>query len=170
MDMNPGRARLLQAKRKHKKCVWIYILYNICNCEGINRWVPLQIASIAESFSTSSWYNSCSIIPWHIIGLPPYTWTFYCANIFIRPRLTLKTPGNLFLQMKIWILRIKKWPYLIGLFWYNRGRVSSMMTSSNGNNFRVTGHLCGEFTGPRWIHRTKASDAELWCFLWSASE
>ena len=24
-----------------------------------------------------------------------------------------------------------------------------MMTSSNGNIFRVTGHLCGEFTGPR---------------------
>ena len=45
-----------------------------------------------------------------------------------------------------------------------------MMTSSNGNIFRVTGHLCGEFTGPRWIPRTNASDAELWCFLWSASE
>ena len=45
-----------------------------------------------------------------------------------------------------------------------------MMTSSNGNIFRVTGHLCGEFTGPRWIPRTKASDAELLCFLWSASE
>ena len=42
------------------------------------------------------------------------------------------------------------------------------MTSSNGNIFRVTGHLCGEFTGPRWISHTKASDAELWCFLWSA--
>ena len=37
-----------------------------------------------------------------------------------------------------------------------------MMTSSNGNIFRVTGHLCGEFTGPRcfmfslicaWINR-----------------
>ena len=26
-----------------------------------------------------------------------------------------------------------------------------MMTSSNGNIFRVTGPLCGEFTGPRWI-------------------
>ena len=26
-----------------------------------------------------------------------------------------------------------------------------MMTSSNGNIFRVTGHLCGKFTGPRWI-------------------
>ena len=36
-----------------------------------------------------------------------------------------------------------------------------MMTSSNGNIFRVTGHLCGEFTGPRWIPRTKASDADL---------
>ena len=37
------------------------------------------------------------------------------------------------------------------------------MTSSNGNIFRVTGHVCGEFTGSRWIPRTKAGDAELWC-------
>ena len=29
------------------------------------------------------------------------------------------------------------------------------MTSSNGNIFRVTGPLCGEFTGHRWIPRTK---------------
>ena len=41
-----------------------------------------------------------------------------------------------------------------------------MMTSSNGNIFRVTGHLCREFTGHRWIPSTKASDMELWCFLW----
>ena len=44
----------------------------------------------------------------------------------------------------------------------------SMMTSSNGNMFRVTGPLWGEFTGHQWIPLTKASDAELWCFLWSA--
>ena len=31
----------------------------------------------------------------------------------------------------------------------------SMMTSSNENIFRVTGHLYGEFTGDRWIPRTK---------------
>ena len=43
-----------------------------------------------------------------------------------------------------------------------------MMTSSNGNIFRVTGPLCGEFTGSRWIPHTKASDAGLWCLLWSA--
>ena len=41
----------------------------------------------------------------------------------------------------------------------------SMMTSSNGNIFRVTGTLCGEFTGHRWIPITKASDAERWYFV-----
>ena len=30
--------------------------------------------------------------------------------------------------------------------------------------------FCGEFTGQRWIPCTKASDAELWYFLWSAPE
>ena len=44
----------------------------------------------------------------------------------------------------------------------------TMMTSSNGNIFRVTGPLCGELTGHRWILLTKASDAQFWCFLWSA--
>ena len=51
-----------------------------------------------------------------------------------------------------------------GVFWVQR----AMMMSSNGNIFRVTSPLCGEFTGYRWIPRTKARDAELWCFLWSA--
>ena len=45
-----------------------------------------------------------------------------------------------------------------------------MMTSPKWNIFRVTGLLCGEFTGYRWIPRTKASDLELWCFLWSAPQ
>ena len=45
-----------------------------------------------------------------------------------------------------------------------------MMTSSNGNISRVTGPLCGEFTGHRWIPLTKASDAELWSFLSSVPE
>ena len=46
----------------------------------------------------------------------------------------------------------------------------SMMTSSNGNIFRITGPLCGEFTGHRWIPLTKASDVEFWCFIRSAPE
>ena len=44
----------------------------------------------------------------------------------------------------------------------------AMVTSSNGNIFHVTGPLCGEFTDHRWIPLTKASDARLCCFLWSA--
>ena len=38
------------------------------------------------------------------------------------------------------------------------------------NIFRATCPLRGEFTGHRWILLTKASDAELWCFPWSAPE
>ena len=34
----------------------------------------------------------------------------------------------------------------------NGQRISiNMMTPSNGNVFRVNGHLCGEFTGHQWI-------------------
>ena len=44
-----------------------------------------------------------------------------------------------------------------------------MMTSSNGNIFRVTG-LWGESTGDWWIALTKDSRAGLWCFPWSVPE
>ena len=61
------------------------------------------------------------------------------------------------------------------LFWtrylVNHHRVYSMtsagvyymMMSSDGGIFRVTGRMCGEFTGHWWIPLTRASDAELWC-------
>ena len=45
-----------------------------------------------------------------------------------------------------------------------------MVTSSNRSIFRVTCPWCREFGGHRWIPVTKANDAELWCFLWSAPE
>ena len=45
-----------------------------------------------------------------------------------------------------------------------------MMTSTNGNIFLNNGLLWGEFTGHRGIPLTKASDSELWCFLWSVPE
>ena len=43
--------------------------------------------------------------------------------------------------------------------------VHFMMTSSNRNTFRVTGPLCVEFTGDRWIPLTKASDTEFDVFF-----
>ena len=49
--------------------------------------------------------------------------------------------------------------------WEMRG----IMTSSNGNIFRVTGHLWGE-SSHWWIPLAKVSDMELWCFLWSVPE
>ena len=44
------------------------------------------------------------------------------------------------------------------------------MMSSNGNILSITGPLGRECTGHWWIPLTKASDEELWCFLWSMSE
>ena len=43
------------------------------------------------------------------------------------------------------------------LMWLKKIFIMSafMMTSSHGNIFRVTGHLCGEFTSSRWIPRKK---------------
>ena len=44
-------------------------------------------------------------------------------------------------------------------------RNANTLNRSDWNIFRVTGPLGGESTGHRWITLTKASDAELWCFL-----
>ena len=51
-----------------------------------------------------------------------------------------------------------------------RNHTVIIMTSLNGNIFRVTGPLSGDFTGHRRIPLTKPSDAEFWCYLWSAPE
>ena len=65
------------------------------------------------------------------------------------------------------------WPQDIDGIWCDesfRARISQeglqpMMASSNGNIFRVTCHLCGEFTGHRWLPLTKASDADFDVFF-----
>ena len=64
---------------------------------------------------------------------------------------------------KIPALYADNWPLLPGSSCPNRP--NHMMTSWNGNILCVTGHFCGEFTGHRWIPRTKASDSELWCYV-----
>ena len=54
--------------------------------------------------------------------------------------------------MFYWLTKIRSSPSLITDHW--KRSMVIMMTSSNGNIFRVTGHLCGEFTGHRWIPHT----------------
>ena len=66
-------------------------------------------------------------------------------------------------QKIIWHIKRMREMRTLGIIVLLRFR---MMMSSNGNIFRVTGPLCGEFTGHWWIPHTKASDAKLWCFPW----
>ena len=73
-------------------------------------------------------------------------------------------PGFLFSYI-LFSYNIRCFPYLIRPRPYF---FIFMMTSSSGNIFPVTGLLCGESTGHRLIPLSKASDTELWCFLWSA--
>ena len=72
---------------------------------------------------------------------------------------------NLYIGTDTWSFQMYLIFYRIAYYPMNH-----MMTSSNGNIFLVTGPLWGEFTGHRWIPLTKASDAELWCFLSSVPE
>ena len=64
-----------------------------------------------------------------------------------------------------WVL-FSNYRKCLGCFYAMLAWKQCMMTSSwNGSIYRVTGPLCGEFTGPRWILYKKASGAELWYFL-----
>ena len=64
------------------------------------------------------------------------------------------------------------------VFWWITFTMEELvMWKSNGNVsiyhdiiVHVKTESVPEFTGHRWIPRTKASDGELWCFLWSARE
>ena len=78
-----------------------------------------------------------------------------------------KTPTT---NVRLSLQTIHRMFFTISEMPWESSRTMFMMTSSNGNIFRFTGHLCGEFTGHRWIPHTKASDAELLCFLWSAPQ
>ena len=70
------------------------------------------------------------------------------------------------------VTRIQKWYWYDywNYTWHNRNCNTGHDDVTNGNIFCVTGHLCREFTGDRWIPCTKASDAKLRCFLWFAPE
>ena len=61
---------------------------------------------------------------------------------------------------KVWAVRVAKLytdrPRLSGIMARAGANTGfSMMTSSNGNIFRITAPLCGEFTGHRWISHHK---------------
>ena len=53
------------------------------------------------------------------------------------------------------------WRHHVYMAFHEQYACRCVSVSSNENIFRVTGPLCGELTGHRWIPLTKASDAEL---------
>ena len=53
-------------------------------------------------------------------------------------------PTNILHKYLVNMPLVKRWQW-------RKAEHHLMMTSSNGNIFHATGHLCGEFTGPRWI-------------------
>ena len=83
------------------------------------------------------------------------TWSVQVSHRAVGVRTMHGLGTDLIWNLTIWLAEIRNHANLCAY---------RIMTSSNQNSFRVTGHLCGEFTGQRWIPLTKASDAELWCF------
>ena len=74
--------------------------------------------------------------------------------------------SNVFVKLNVVRRVICHWPLLR----HPMKTFSTSLALCAGIHQCVTGPLCGEFTGHRGIPLTKANDAELWCFLWSASE
>ena len=59
-----------------------------------------------------------------------------------------KTQIQIWWQDRVVNYMLMNWKRSMSLWGYLPGAPLTMMTSSNGNIFRVTGPLCGEFTGP----------------------
>ena len=83
---------------------------------------------------------------WYFVRFTAFFFGFLVALLFTMPVMCS--------MRYLWVALLLYWLFS-----------SFMMTSSNGNIFRVTGHRCTEYTGHQRIPRTKASDAKLWSFL-----
>ena len=144
---------------------WMYIFLLWAQCKTMN-WTTGQMSVALETNFNDVWSKL------HVPFFKENTSdNFICKKIAICPRaISQQIKKASHPQPPADEKKCKTKKYLTYFLLNHIIDFKSMMTSSNGNIFRVTGHLCGEFIGPRWIPRTKASDAELWYFLWSASE
>ena len=120
--------------------------------ESVMYWNQTYKPPLTTHFPTNKTSNTCPLVVTIMEDRPRSNHRFHHNTYCSTKTLTITVRIN---SLVLW--------EIIGLAQY-------MMTSSNGNIFRVTGPLCGEFTGPRWIPCTKASDAELRFFLWSEPE
>ena len=114
------------------------------------------------AFSIQVWLIMCH--------LPGYFMCFLLSNqMYLLLNIMINLYNNSVIRYAISGIKLWLIPCLFSEivtaenFVYNK-----TMTSSDGSIFGVTGPFWGESTSHRWMPLTKVSDAELWCFLWSA--
>ena len=134
-----------------------YYIYNICM--DLRRWAKKR-GCIEKLLALQKWF---------LKAFPRWNYCVFSSPMFVFVKYKLTMIQHWF-RYCLGVCEVPEPVLTCSRCIYESPVHNFMMTSWNGNIFRVTGHLCGEFTGPRWIPRTKASDAELWCFLWSAPE
>ena len=155
--------------------------YGIIRLQWVNSWRPslahiinmLQLSG-SSLFDASPLPEMLTYCDWTFRNKVQWNFT-QNSNIFIQENVSeyvvCKMAAMLFWpQCELWVNWVDTSHQQSVTSGHTCDAHFNMMTSSNGNIFRVTGHLCVEFTGDRWIPCTKASDEELWCFLWSAPE
>ena len=108
------------------------------------------------------------------LSIPLRIFYVYFVFVFRGPELWCDTICYVqnSMQAEVYTKEVQPWVIPRNLYEKTtcRNSLESMMTSSNRNIFHITGPLCGEFTSHWWIPHTKASDAQLWGFLWSVPE
>ena len=143
------------------QCIALSADYNTWLIPGRHHSVVLihMIPVVSSTFLSCHWLyidNSIDSRPPHF-SFRGWNWKGFIYNV----------------SLWLWVLKISvyTWESAWHMMKYIYAHYCTcIMTPSNGNIFHVTSLLCGEFTGQQWIPPTKASDAELWCFLWSAPE
>ena len=144
---------------KGQRKIYLYHIYNGYNSNSINiyqyKFLIKKISTVTPYGRYASQITATRLFVWTIISA-------YQQRNYLTPHWS---PFQWWLVDFPTVEWLQPNPRHVGT-----QRDDFVMTSSNGNIFRVDGHLSGEFTGDRGIPRTKASDTELWCFLWHAPE
>ena len=167
---------------------WIPVSQSYNNSESFQILILIQCCKFSTMFRCGYW-SKATIVPiferWHREKNATTLWQIY-HKVFLAKRRHSMLSGTEFLQAFYngfgeSVISVLSWPWHGPLFTIKTPplgiripiiilrRSYGMMASSNGNIFRVTGHLCGEFTLDRWIPAqrpvTRSFDV-----LWSASE
>ena len=145
----------------------LYSQWSHWNAKVIRMTAPLLTGDVEDKLQRLQWRpGQSSWWPFHFCGYISFAFSHWNVKLVISYILLPLAVDYHSYILEVDHLWFEDW-WLIAVKW---AKAKLMMTSSNEKIFRVTGHLCGEFTSPRWIPHTKTSDVELWCFLWSAPE